>query len=125
MAFTKYKCMADLRVDDNVTVEDITDVDIDLQKIYLERDRVSMVATAATQMFFLFLLVGLIGVLKQFFTVQDFSLLLFIGITILLIATQPYIKSLKKEEHFLESIRSKLVKSKKKATINRHTIKRR
>jgi hypothetical protein len=117
--------MSDLRIDDNVTIEEITCVDIDLQKIYLERDRVSMIAKAATQMFFLFLLVGLIGVLKAFFTVQDFSLLLFIGITILLIATQPYIKSLKKEERFLDSIKEKIPKTKKKGKINRHTIKRR
>lgn len=125
MNLTKNLFMRDLELDDNITIEEITSIDIDLQKIYLERDRVSMIAKAATQMFFLFLLIGLIGVLKSFFTVRDFGLLLFIGIAILLIATHPYIKSLKDEERFLESIRAKIPKSKKRTKINRHTFKRR
>jgi hypothetical protein len=117
--------MTDLRIDDNITVEEVTNADIDLQKIYLERDRVSMIAHAATQMFFLFILVGLIGVLKAYFSVQDFTLLLFMGVAILLIASHPYIKSLKKEERFLESVREKIITSKKKGKITSRTFKRR
>ncbi|MGM5483422.1 MAG: hypothetical protein ACQER9_00725 [Nanobdellota archaeon] len=114
--------MEDLFMDENLTVEEVTPADIEMQKLYIERDRVKAISNAATYMFFIYILVGLIGILKSFFSVQEFLLLLVMAIAILLIASYPYTRSLKKEQIFLNKIEKKL--DNKKIKIKKRHIKR-
>lgn len=111
--------MNKLLLDENFTVEDVTIADIRMQKLYLERDRVFMIAQAATYMFFLYLLVGLVGLLKDYFKIGQFFMLLFMGIIVLLIASYPYMKSLMDENHFLDVLESK-VKNKDMKITKKH-----
>lgn len=108
--------MNKLLMDENLTVEDVTIADIRMQKLYLERDRVYMISQAATQMFFWYLLIGLVGLLKGFFMMGQFFMLLFMGMIILLIASYPYMKSLMDEKSFLDLLESKLLNKKIKIT---------
>lgn len=112
-----------LKLDENFTVEDVTVADVHMQKIYLERNRVSMIAQSAIFTFFLYLLVGMIGLMKAYFNVQEFMIMLTMGLAILFIATHPYMKSLKDENDFLNSIEKK-IKSKKMKIARRHLIKK-
>jgi len=116
--------MDKLFLDKNIVVEDVTLADVKLQQLYLERDRVFMIAQAATYMFFIYLLVGLVGILKEIFTIQQFFFLLFFGVLILLIASNPYMKSLKEEKEFLDLIESKISKSNKPIRITKKHIRK-
>lgn len=100
--------MNKLLMDENLTVEDVTIADIRMQKLYLERDRVYMISQAATYMFFLYLLAGLVGLMKGFFVIEQFFILLFMGVIILLIASYPYMRSLMDEKKFLDILEEKL-----------------
>ena len=102
------KVMNKLLMDENLTVEDVTMADIKMQKLYLERDRVYMIAQAATYAFFSFLLVGMVGLMKGLFILEQFFALLFMGVIILLIASYPYMKSLMDEKKFLDILEEKL-----------------
>ena len=115
--------MPELKLDDNVTVEEITSVDVTLQRIYLERSRVKMIAQAATYTFFIYLFVGMVGIIKSFFTITQFFVLLLMSVVILLVSSHPYMKSLKDEDDFLRDITEKIKHKKQK--INRHTLKAR
>lgn len=106
-------------LDENITVDNVTIADIKMQKLYLERDRVYMIAQASTYMFFLYLLVDFVGLLKGYFNIGQFFILLFMGIMILLIASYPYMKSLMDENKFLDLLESKL-KNQKVTLKKRH-----
>ena len=102
--------MTRLKLDENFTVEDISLADVKIQKIYLDRTRVYMVAQAAIYMFFLYILVGMVGLIKGFFSVPEFLLMLTMGLFVLFIATHPYMKSLREEYDFLNLLEQKIKK---------------
>jgi len=96
---------------ENKSVKNLTKEEIKLQKIRLERMKVHTVAQSATLMFFIYLLAGLIGVMKNFFSIKEFFILLIMGISILFIATSPYMKNIKQEFDILDDM-EKNIKSK-------------
>lgn len=75
-----------------------------LAEFFLERERVQIIAQAAVYTFFLYILVGLVGLIKSFFSIQDFMVLLIMGVSILLIANYPYLKVIKKEVEYLRKL---------------------
>lgn len=81
--------------------------ELKLREIDLQRKKVYLVAQSAILMFFVYLLVGLVGVLKHFFSVLEFLLFLFMGVTILLIASQPYMKSIREELLYISQLKAK------------------
>ena len=81
--------------------------EIELKKIHLEKERVFMIAQASTYMFFIFLLVGLTGLMLQKLEIEHFFFLLFLGILILLVSSHPYLKTIKDEKDFLDSLLKK------------------
>lgn len=81
--------------------------ELKLREIDLQRKKVYLVAQSAILMFFVYLLVGLVGVLKNFFSVLEFLLFLFMGVTILLIASQPYMKSIREELLYISQLKAK------------------
>ncbi len=115
--------MNKLFLDENLTVDDVTLADVKMQKIYLERDRVYMIAQSATNCFFLFLIVGLVGLLKNYFSMSQFFMLLFMSIIILLISSYPYMKSLLDEKYFLDYLESQLKMKKKEVRIKKRHLK--
>jgi hypothetical protein len=88
----------------NTNLKEITLDDIKLQKIRLERARFDSIVQSAVFIFFIYLLVGLIGVMKDYFTVGEFFILLFMALFILFIAVDPYMRNIKQEILFLENI---------------------
>lgn len=85
-----------------------------LAELFLERERVQIIAQAAVYTFFLYILVGLVGLIKNFFTIQEFMILLIMGVSILLIANYPYLKVIKKEVTHLRKLDGEDKKEKNK-----------
>ena len=85
-----------------------------LAELFLERERVQIIAQAAVYTFFLYILVGLVGLIKDFFSMQEFMVLLIMGVSILLIANYPYLKVIKKEVEYLRKLDGEANKDKPK-----------
>lgn len=77
--------------------------EIGMKKLQLKRIRVQTVAQASIFMFFIYLLLGFIGIMKDLFSLREFVVLLIMATMILFIATNPYMNAIKEEIDFLEN----------------------
>ena len=83
---------------------------IEIQRVQFEKERVRLSAMGSVFMFFSFLLVGSILLTLQLLSITEFLVLLIATLIILIIATYPYVKSLKREEELLDQMSEKLRK---------------
>jgi hypothetical protein len=92
----------------HITDKQLGEFYIEIQRLQLEKERVRIVAMGAIFMFFAFIVIGFILFMIKILLVGQFLLLLIAVLIILIIATFPYIRSLKKEEAILDQMKLRL-----------------
>ena len=95
---------------EQIATSDLGQIYVRIQEIQLLKQRAELPAFGSVFMFFAFMVVGPVLFVIKEITLGQFLLLLTAALVIFIIASAPYIASLKREQHALQELHKNLNK---------------
>ena len=100
-------------ISSRITEIDRAIIDLEIEKSKLNREKSMLVLNKSLMLYFVFLFLGIIGVVNGYIGKSLFNILIIMGLAVLILGIIPYIKTMKAEEDNINNMITEL-KSKNK-----------